>query len=229
MDGATAKIVRRAGVGMMQLVVVMGLLLFAPAGTTRFVEGWVFMGVFFAASLAITVYLAKRDPALLERRTKAGPFSETEQSQKVIQALASVVFVSTIVVPALDHRFRWSREPLSAIIAGDALVALGFLVVFLVFRENTYTSSVIEVAAEQRVIETGPYAVVRHPMYAGALVLVAGIPLALGSLVGLFAFIPFAAIIVWRLLDEERFLASHLVGYAAYREKTRHRLVPRVW
>jgi protein-S-isoprenylcysteine O-methyltransferase Ste14 len=229
MDGAAARIVRRAGVGLMQLVFVLGLLLFAPAGTARYVEGWVFLGLFFAASLAITVYLAKRDPALLERRTQAGPFSETERSQKIIQALASVVFVSMILVPALDHRFRWSRAPLSAIIAGDTLVALGFLVVFFVFRENTYTSSVIEVAAEQRVIETGPYAVVRHPMYLGALVLLAGIPLALGSLVGLVTFLPFVAIIVWRLLEEERFLAGHLVGYAAYREKTRYRLVPHVW
>jgi protein-S-isoprenylcysteine O-methyltransferase Ste14 len=229
MDDAKAKVLRRAGIGMAQLVVVMGLLLFAPAGAARFVEGWVFLGLFFAASLAITVYLAKKDPALLERRTQAGPVAEKERSQKIIQAFASVAFVSTILVPALDHRFRWSRAPLSAVIAGDVLVALGFLVVFFVFRENTYTSSVIEVAAEQRVIETGPYAVVRHPMYVGGLVLVAGIPLALGSLVGLVTFLPFAAIIVWRLLDEERFLARHLVGYAAYREKTPYRLVPHVW
>jgi protein-S-isoprenylcysteine O-methyltransferase Ste14 len=229
MVGATAKVRRRAAVGLAQLVIVIGLFLFAPAGTARFAEGWVFLGLFFAASLAITVYLAKKDPALLERRTQAGPVAEKERSQKIIQAFASVTFVSTIVIPALDHRLGWSRVSLSAVIAGDTLVALGFLVVFFVFRENTYTSAVIEVAPEQRVIETGPYAVIRHPMYVGALVLVAGIPPALGSLVGLVTLLPFAAILVWRLLDEERFLAGTLVGYAAYREKTRYRLVPHVW
>jgi protein-S-isoprenylcysteine O-methyltransferase Ste14 len=117
----------------------------------------------------------------------------------------------------------------AAVVAGDVLIALGFLIVFLVFKENTFTSSVIEVAAEQRVVATGPYAVVRHPMYVGGLVVVAGLPLALGSWVGLVAFPPFAAIIPWRLLDEERFLVSNLVGYSAYREKTRYRLIPHVW
>jgi protein-S-isoprenylcysteine O-methyltransferase Ste14 len=229
MSHAKPSVTIKAIAGLANLTVVMAVALFAPAGTLRFAEGWLFLALFFGAALAITVYLARNDPALLERRTQAGPLAEKEWSQKVIQGGASVTFLSMIVVPALDHRLRWSHAPLPAVIAGDALVALGFLVVFLVFRENTYTSSVIEVATAQRVIETGPYAVVRHPMYTGALVLIAGIPLALGSLVGLLSFPPFVAIIVWRLLDEERFLLSHLTGYAAYREKTRHRLIPGVW
>jgi protein-S-isoprenylcysteine O-methyltransferase Ste14 len=220
---------RKATWGLVQLVAVMGLLLFGPAGTLRFAEGWVFLALFSGASLVITIYLAKRDPALLERRLQAGPVAEKEWSQKFVQGFASIAFVSTLVVPALDHRFKWSRAPLPAEIVGDGLVGLGFLVVFLVFRENTYTSSVIEVAPEQRVIDTGPYAVVRHPMYVGGLVLVAGIPLALGSVVGLVTFPPFVAVIAWRLLDEERFLGSHLAGYAAYQAKTRHRLIPHVW
>src|ERR1019366_5137395 len=127
------------------------------------------------------------------------------------------------------HRFRWSHVPMAAVIGGDVLVALGFLTIFLVFRANTFTSAVIEVAAEQRVIETGPYAIVRHPMYSGALVMFIRVPLALGFFVGLLTFVPFAATIVWRLLDEERFLSSRLTGYAGYRDKTRYRLVPRVW
>jgi protein-S-isoprenylcysteine O-methyltransferase Ste14 len=229
MERATAQVTRKAAGGLAQLVVVIGLLLFAPAGTLRFVEGWIFLALFAASSLAITIYLARKDPALLERRAQAGPAAEKERSQKIIQGLASLAFVATIVVPALDHRFRWSHAPLPVVVVGDVLVALGFAIVFLVFRENTFTSAVIEVAAEQRVIDTGPYAVVRHPMYAGALVLVAGIPLALGSVVGLVVFVPFVAILVWRLLDEERFLVGHLAGYAAYREKTRYRLVPYVF
>jgi protein-S-isoprenylcysteine O-methyltransferase Ste14 len=229
MRHATAKVTTKAAVGLANLIVVIGLGLFAPAGTLRFVEGWVFLALFFGAALAITVYLARKDPALLERRTQAGPVAEKEWSQKIIQGVASVSFLSTLVVPALDHRFRWSHAPLPAVIAGDALVVLGFLIVFLVFRGNTYTSSVIEVASEQRVIDTGPYAIVRHPMYVGALILVAAIPLALGSLVGLVTLPPFAAIIVWRLLDEERFLLGHLAGYADYRQKVRWRLIPHVW
>ncbi|HZU83524.1 MAG TPA: isoprenylcysteine carboxylmethyltransferase family protein [Polyangiaceae bacterium] len=229
MRDAPAGLMRKAASGLAQLVVVMGLFIFAPAGTLRFCEGWAFLGLFFGAALAITVFLARKDPALLERRTKAGPVAEKERSQKIIQGVASISFVATMVVPALDHRFGWSRAPLPAVMAGDALVVLGFLVVFLVFRENTYTSSVIEVAAEQRVIDTGPYAVVRHPMYAGALVLVAGIPLALGSLLGLVTLPPFAMVIVWRLLDEERFLAVRLPGYADYCRKVRWRLIPHLW
>jgi protein-S-isoprenylcysteine O-methyltransferase Ste14 len=189
----------------------------------------VFLAVFFGASLAITVFLATTDIALLERRTQAGPIAEKELSQKIIQGFASLAFASTIVVPALDHRCHWSHVPWPAVVTGDTLVALGFLIVFLVFRENTFTSSVIEVAAEQRVIDTGPYALVRHPMYLGGLVLIAGVPLALGSLVGLAMFVPFAGIIVWRLLDEERFLVSQLAGYARYRDKVRFRLIPHVW
>jgi protein-S-isoprenylcysteine O-methyltransferase Ste14 len=219
----------KAALGLAQLSVMLGLALFAPAGTLRFVEAWVFLALLLTASLAITLYLAKSDPALLARRIQAGPMAEKERAQKIIQGVASLAFIATIVVPALDHRFGWSRIPLPAVVAGDILIALGFLVVFLVFRQNTFTSSIIEVAAEQRVIDSGPYAVVRHPMYVGGLVLVAGIPLALGSFVGLVTFPPFAAVIIWRLLDEEKFLVRHLAGYEAYREKTPYRLIPRVW
>jgi protein-S-isoprenylcysteine O-methyltransferase Ste14 len=229
MADATANVTRKATLGLMQLVVVIGLLLFAPAGSLRFIEGWIFLALFSGSSLAITIYLAKKDPVLLTRRIQAGPVAEKEWNQKIIQGVASVAFVSTIIVPAFDHRFGWSHAPLPALIAGDLLVAVGFLIVFLVFRENTFTSAAIEVSAEQRVIDTGPYSVVRHPMYAGGLVLVAGIPLALGSVVGLVTFPPFAAVIALRLLNEERFLAEYLAGYAAYREKVRHRLVPGVW
>jgi protein-S-isoprenylcysteine O-methyltransferase Ste14 len=226
---ASASVMAKAAFGLANLVVVLALFLFVPAGTIRWVQAWAFLGLFTLSSLAVTVYLARKDPALLERRTQAGPIAEKERSQKIIQGLASISFLSLMVVPALDRRFGWSHAPSPIVALGDVFVVLGFMVVFLVFRENTFTSSVIEVAAEQRVVATGPYAVVRHPMYAGALVLVAGIPLALGSLVGLATLPPFAAVIVWRLLDEERFLVGHLAGYAAYRERVRWRLAPRVW
>jgi protein-S-isoprenylcysteine O-methyltransferase Ste14 len=152
--------------------------------------------------LAITLFLMKRDPQLLARRVKAGPVAEPRPLQRIIQTLASGAFLAILAVPALDHRLGWSRVPVPVVIAGHVLVAFGFLVVFLVFKENSYAAAVVEVGAEQQVIDTGPYAVVRHPMYAGALVLLAGVPLALGSFWGLLVLAPFAAVIVWRLLDD---------------------------
>jgi protein-S-isoprenylcysteine O-methyltransferase Ste14 len=229
MSASATAVLGKAIAGLIHLVVVLGVFVFVPAGTLRFTEGWIVLALFAGSSLAITLYLAKNDPALLERRTKAGPAAEKETKQKVIQGFASLAFLATLVVPALDHRFHGSRAPLAVVALGDALVVLGFAIVFLVFRQNTFTSALVEVAADQRVVDTGPYAYVRHPMYAGALVLVAGLPLGLGSCVGLTTVVPLVAVLVWRLLDEERFLSGHLAGYTAYCAKTRYRLVPGVW
>src|SRR5262249_11271043 len=229
MGESSAALKSQAFLGLGALMAIVGVLVFVVAGTIRYAEAWVFLATFFGASLAVTLYLMRRDPKLLERRVKAGPVAEQRPRQRVIQQLASSAFLAILAVPALDRRFGWSHVPLLVVIAGDVLVACGFLAVFLVFRENSYASAVIEVGAEQKVIDTGPYGLVRHPMYAGALVLLAGIPLALGSLWGLLVLVPFAAVIAWRLLDEEAFLMQQLPGYAAYRNKTRYRLIPFVW
>jgi protein-S-isoprenylcysteine O-methyltransferase Ste14 len=229
MDHPSTGLKRQAFLGLGALAAIVGALVFVAAGTLRYVEAWVFLVTFFGASLAVTLYLMRHDPQLLERRVKAGAAAEPRPRQRMIQHLASCAFLAILAVPALDHRFGWSSAPLPVVVAGDVLVALGFLAVFRVFRENSYASAVIEVGAEQRVIDTGPYAIVRHPMYAGALVLLAGIPLALGSLWGLLVLVPFAAVIAWRLLDEEAFLRQQLPGYAAYCAKTRYRLIPFVW
>jgi protein-S-isoprenylcysteine O-methyltransferase Ste14 len=229
MARSTRVLTRRALVGLIELLVVMGVVLFGPAGTLHWLEGWVFLFIFFGASLGITVDLMKRDPRLLERRVQAGALAEKTTKQKIIQSLASLAFISTMVIPALDHRFGWTHVALPISALGDVLVGLGFLIVFFVFRENTFASATIDVEAEQKVIETGPYAWVRHPMYAGALVLLVGVPLALGSYVGLFTVIPMLAVIVFRLLDEERLLLKELPGYDAYRRRTKYRLVPGVW
>lgn len=224
-----AKVRVKAILGLVNLVAVLAILIFGAAGTVRYPEAAIFLGVFAASSLAVTLYLMARDPKLLERRTHAGPVAETRARQKLVQASATVAFLAVIAVPALDHRFGGSRVPALVVAAGDVLVALGFLIVFLVFRENSFASAVIETASEQKVIDTGPYALVRHPMYGGALVLLAGVPLALGSLWGLLALVPMIASIVFRLLDEETFLAKELSGYDAYCRRVRHRLVPYVW
>ena len=207
----------------------MAAAIFISAWSVHYWQAWVFLAVFAVASLAIMLYLMIRDPELLERRVRAGPVAERERGQKIVQSLASLAFIALLVVPGIDHRFGWSIVPVWVVIAGDALVALGFLVVFFVFRENTFASATIEVEAGQRAITSGPYAFVRHPMYAAALILLAGIPLALGSWWGLLTIAPMKLLIVVRLLAEERFLAKNLPGYADYRSRVRYRLAPFVW
>ena len=154
---------------------------------------------------------------------------QKETSQKIIQLFAQIAFLLIIIFPALDHRFGWSTVPPYVNIAGDILVAIGFYIVFLVFRENSYASALIEVDTEQKVVSTGPYAFVRHPMYIGALVLLLGMPLALGSWWGVLTFIPITAVIVWRLLDEEHFLTKNLPNYVEYKGRVKYRLVPFIW
>ena len=219
----------RAWLGLAFLAVVMGLVLFSAAGTVRYWQAWGYLAAFFGSAVSVTLYLARNDPALLERRLSAGPTAEKEQAQKVIMALASLGFIALIAVPGLDHRFGWSSVPVTVVVAGDALTVLGYSLIFLVYRENSFTSATIEVAADQKVISTGPYAVVRHPMYAGSLPLLVGTPLALGSYWGLLALAAMMPVLIWRLFDEERFLSQNLAGYTEYCAKVRWRLLPGVW
>jgi protein-S-isoprenylcysteine O-methyltransferase Ste14 len=216
-----------AGFGFL-LAVVSGVL-FVCAGTLDDPRAWTMLATFFGCSAAITFWLWRHDKALLERRVKAGPGAEADPWQNLLQALAGLIFLAIIAVPGLDRRFGWSHAPLAVSIAGDALIAAGFLIVFTTFRANTFTAGVIEVAQDQRLIDTGPYAVVRHPMYAGALILIVGIPLALGSWWGLIPAALLPPVIVMRLTREEAFLAVHLAGYGAYRGRVRYRLAPRIW
>lgn len=219
----------RAWLALAVLAVVMGLLLFVPAGTAHYWEAWAYLLIFTGASVLITFYLMRRDPALLERRMSGGPAAEKQPAQKFIMLCTSSAFIALLVVPAFDHRLGWSTVPLVGVMTGDSLVAIGFYLIFLVYQENTFASATIEVAENQKVISTGPYAIVRHPMYASASLYLLGTPLALGSYWG---FVPIAAMmpfLIWRLIDEERFLARNLSGYTAYQKRVRYRLVPFVW
>ncbi len=215
--------------GFAQLVLALMLFLFAPAWTFDFWQAWVFLIVFVISSALITIYLWKQDPKLLERRVNAGPRAEQEKSQKRIQIVASIAFIGFMIVPSLDRRFVWSNVPMFVAIVGNVLVALGFFIVFIVFKTNTFTSATIEVASDQTVISTGPYALIRHPMYVGSLILLFGTPLALGSWWALLLFVPMTVVIVWRLLDEEKFLAKNLPGYNEYCRKVQYRLIPYIW
>jgi len=229
MTSLVSTLARRTLLGFAQLIVALGIALFAPAWTLEFWQAWIYLVVFFASSALITVDLWQKDPKLLERRVNAGPAAEKQRTQQLIQLIAAIAFIGILVVPSVDHRFGWSTVPVVVVIVGDVLVATGFFIVFLVFRENSYTAATIEVAADQRVISTGPYAVVRHPMYAGALLLLFGTPLALGSWWGLLMFVAMTAVIGLRLLDEERFLVQKLPGYTEYCQDVRYRLIPFIW
>lgn len=219
----------RAWLALAVLAVVMGLLLFVPAGTVHYWQAWAYLLIFTGASILITLYLMRKDPALLERRMSGGPTAEKQPTQKVIMLCTSIGFIALLVVPGFDHRFGWSTVPVGGVVAGDVLVAIGFYLIFLVYRENTFTSATIEIAENHKVISTGPYAIVRHPMYASGSLYLLGTPLALDSYWG---FVPIAAMmpfLIWRLYDEERFLASNLPGYSEYQKRVRHRLLPFMW
>jgi protein-S-isoprenylcysteine O-methyltransferase Ste14 len=219
----------RAVLGLAFLLALIGGLLFGVSGTLAYWQGWAFLGVFGCAVVAITVDLAVRDPALLERRVHAGPLAEQDRTQRVIQSLASLAFLAVFAASAFDHREGWSRVPDVVALVGDGLVVAGLWIVFRVFRANTFTAATIEVKPEQQLITTGPYAVVRHPMYAGAFAMLIGVPIALGSWWGLVPVAGLMAVIVWRLIAEERYLRANLTGYDEYCAKVRHRLVPYVW
>jgi protein-S-isoprenylcysteine O-methyltransferase Ste14 len=219
----------RAWLSLALLAVAMSALVFVPAWTVRYWQGWVFLIVFFGAAVAMTADLIVRDPALLERRMKGGPTAEKEPAQRVIMAVMSVCYVALLVVPALDWRFGWSPASASIAIAGDVLVALGFLAIFFVYRENSFAATTIAVVANQTVVSTGPYAIVRHPMYAGGIVHLVGTPLALGSWWGLAPVAIMFPFFIWRLLDEERFLSDNLDGYREYMNKVGWRLAPGIF
>jgi protein-S-isoprenylcysteine O-methyltransferase Ste14 len=220
---------KKALKGVFGFVLTIALCVFFPAWTFHYWEAWVWICLLFVALLGITLYLMKNDPRLLERRLRAGPSAETQKSQKVGQLFGAIAFVATLVIPSLDHRFAWSSVPVPFVIGGEVLVILGLLTVFRVFRENTFTSATIEIAPEQRVVSSGPYSAVRHPMYLGALIMIFGIPLALGSWWGLATIAPITLVIVRRVRDEEKLLARNLTGYLAYRVHVRYRLLPFVW
>ena len=207
----------------------MAAIFFLAAGTLRFWQAWAFLAAFGALALAATLYLMKYDPELLARRMRGGPIAEKEPRQKIIMSLVSIGFGAILVVSGLDRRFGWSSAPVYLALAGDALVILGWIVIFFVFRENSFSSATVQVADGQQVVSTGPYAWIRHPMYAGGLMYFVGMPLALGSWPGLCVALATSPALIWRLFEEEKLLAEKLPGYPAYRVRVKYRLAPFIW
>jgi protein-S-isoprenylcysteine O-methyltransferase Ste14 len=197
-------------------------------GHPGFWQAWVYLFIALVSCAAMVVYLQQKDPELLKRRMR-NPGAEKDASQKVLQLFAMLILAGTFVLCSLDHRASWSRVPLFVEIAGFVLTALGFLVYFIVLRENTFAGVTIEVVSDQKVITTGPYARVRHPMYSGLLLVLFGTPLALGSWWGLLMLAPMALLIALRIRYEEHYLTENLPGYADYCRKLRCRLIPFVW
>jgi protein-S-isoprenylcysteine O-methyltransferase Ste14 len=219
----------RSLAGLLFLLFILALCLFLSAGSLAYWQAWVFLAVFGVCVTFVTVYLFRFDQALLTRRVEAGPGAEPDPIQKVIQSVAGLFFLLLFIVPGFDYRFHWSNVPLGVVVFSDVMVALGLFIVFLVFRENSYTSATVQVAAEQKVVSTGPYAIVRHPMYAGALLMLLFVPFALGSWVALPFVVPMFLVIGVRLLAEEKTLTKELPGYSAYCQQVRYHLLPFVW
>ncbi|MDR3543576.1 MAG: isoprenylcysteine carboxylmethyltransferase family protein [Desulfosporosinus sp.] len=209
--------------------IMLGLLLFLPAWTLNYWQAWVFISVFMVSTNAIGVYLSIKDPTLLERRKNAGVAAEQRMPQKIFVVVVIVANVALLVCSALDHRFRWSQVPPYVSVVGNLLIVLAFIIFYFVFKENSYGASNVQTFDEQKVVSTGPYAYVRHPMYVGALVMIIGVPLALGSLWGLAILFVTLAGLVWRILDEEKLLMKDLPGYTEYMQKVRYRLIPYLW
>ncbi len=203
--------------------------MFIPAGTLNYWQAWVFAAVFEVSAQALGIYFLMHDRKLIERRMNIGPMAERRPAQKLIATLFMLGFIGSVMLPAIDHRFGWSPvAPVVSVIA-NAMTVLSFLLFFVVMKSNSYAASTIQVEEGQPVVSTGPYAYVRHPMYSGALLLVAVMPLALGSWWSALLVVPFFPVLVWRILDEEFFLRKSLPGYDEYMQRVRYRLVPRVW
>jgi protein-S-isoprenylcysteine O-methyltransferase Ste14 len=209
--------------------VVLAVLIFLSAGSLAFWQGWLYLLTFLGSSLAIAFYFIERDPRLVESRIGAGPAAEQEPLQKIIQGLIRGLFFLLLILPGLDHRFGWSDLPVAWVVIGDLLVLLGFLTIFLTFKANSFASGIITLREDQSVVSSGPYAIVRHPMYAGTVLLLLGTALTLGSAWSALLVIPVFAAFAWRLSREEAFLLSNLCGYDEYCRKTPYRIVPLVW
>ena len=214
--------------GLVQIVAI-AVLLFVPAGTLNFWQAWVFLAVFALSAWAPSIYLQVTNPGALERRLRGGPTEEPRTVQKIVMAVLYLSLGMMCIIGALDHRFGWSTVPAAICLLGNVLVAAGLAVVVLVTTQNHYASTVVRVEAGQSVVSTGVYGLVRHPMYTGNVIMLVGIPLALGSYWALLLVVPGLIVLASRIRDEEMLLRHELVGYREYTREVRYRLVPYVW
>ncbi len=214
--------------GLVQLVLI-GVLLFVPAGTVDYWQAWVFLAVVAVSTVIPSMYVQRTNPAAMQRRMRGGPAAEARAAQQLVMAGLYGSLVAMVVVSSLDHRFVWSRVPAAVCLVGDVVAAVGLGMVMLVIVQNSYASSTVQVESGQTVVSRGLYGLVRHPMYTANVIMMVGIPLALGSYWGLVFVIPGLLTLAWRIRDEETLLRDELDGYREYTRKVRYRLVPGVW
>jgi protein-S-isoprenylcysteine O-methyltransferase Ste14 len=208
---------------------VFGLILFVPAGTLNYWQAWVFIAIFAVTTTVPCIYIARTNPAALQRRMRGGPLAEGRTLQKIVVTGAFLGLFTMMAFSAYDHRMGWSQVPVWVSLLGDALVAAGLVISFLVVIQNSYAAATVTVESGQKVVSGGVYTFVRHPMYVGTLIMMLGIPLALGSYWGLLFILPSVLVLAFRILDEEKMLTRELAGYSEYAQRVRYRLMPYVW
>jgi protein-S-isoprenylcysteine O-methyltransferase Ste14 len=213
-------------VRLFSILLILGLVFFLSAGTIKYREAWAYLMTISIPMMIFGIWMFRHNPKFLERRMKT---EEKRKEQKLIQKAGSLPFLLVYLLPGLDKRFGWSDLPFSTALIGLALVLLGYLMILYVFLTNSYASRVVEVEKEQRVITTGPYALVRHPMYVGVIFFYGVTPIALGSTWALIPSLLIIPILVFRIKDEEKELLENLKGYREYSQKVRYRLLPFVW
>ena len=207
-------------------VLMVGLLIFLPAGTFSYLYGWLLIGLLFAPMLAAGLVMLRKSPDCLKRRLDT---KEKQTAQKGVVAFSGLMFVAGFVVAGLDFRFGWSKMPIGVVITASVLFLVAYALYAEVMRENAYLSRTIRVEEGQTVVDTGLYGIVRHPMYAVTILLFLMIPLVLGSWYALIAFAFYPAIIIVRINDEEKLLTKELSGYTAYKQKVKYRIIPFIW
>jgi protein-S-isoprenylcysteine O-methyltransferase Ste14 len=204
----------------------LGLLLLVTGGPD-FWQGWLYWLIFTLCSLAIALYFSRHDPRLIERRLSER--AEKDKTQQRIRGVLSLSVILLFAVAGIDHRLGWSDVSAPVVAVADAVVVLGFVIVFLTFQANSHAGATVDVTPDQRVVSTGPYALVRHPMYLGGALVVLATPFALGSVWAFPWALATVGCLAWRLVGEEKYLSLHLPGYDEYREHTRYRLIPFIW
>lgn len=207
-------------------VALVGVLIFLPAGTLHFVNGWIFMGVLFIPMFIAGIVMMIKNPKLLASRLNA---KEQQKAQGIIIKLSGLMFIVGFILAGLDFRFQWLPLPTLVTYIFSAVLILAYVMFAEVLRENTYLSRTIKVEQGQKVVDTGLYAIVRHPMYTATLILFLSMPLILGSLIAFFVFLLYPVLIIIRIIHEERVLETELTGYVEYKKKVKYRLIPLIW
>jgi protein-S-isoprenylcysteine O-methyltransferase Ste14 len=222
----TAKLFIQAIIKFLAGFILIGLLIFLPAGTFSFFNGWLFMIILFVPMFLAGIVMMFKNPALLKSRLNA---KEKQREQNVVIKLSGIMFLMGFIVAGLDFRFNWFTVPKGVVIGGTIVFLIAYLLYAEVLKENTYLSRTIEVQKNQKVIDTGLYGIVRHPMYSATLLLFLSMPLVLGSIYSFLIFLAYPLIIAKRIKEEEKFLEKELEGYREYKQKVKYRLIPFIW